>query len=119
MSLYRDALLIRGHASERHASTHHVLDPALVAVAAGALHELGEGQRPYSNLVSAAPKLRHDVMREELRVAPRHAHADVSHAQKPVESVEVLVMPDFHAYLILVSKSVLLSSFAVCGITSQ
>ncbi len=119
MSLYRDALLIWGHASERHASAHRVLGPALVAVAAGALHELGEGQRPYSNLVPAAPELRHDVMREELRVAPRHAHVDVSHAQKPVESVEVLVMPDFHAYLILVSKSVPLSSFAVCGISSQ
>ena len=70
MSLYRDALLIRGHAGERHASAHRVLGPALVAIAAGALHELGEGQRPYSNLVPAAPELRHDVMREELRVAP-------------------------------------------------
>ena len=31
------------------------------------------------------PELRHDVVREELRVAPRHVHVDVAHAQKPVE----------------------------------
>lgn len=54
-------------------------------VAVEDLHELGEGQRPHANLVPAPPEPRHDVMREELRVASRHAHVDVTHAQKPVE----------------------------------
>ena len=31
------------------------------------------------------PKLRHDVAREKLRVAPRHVHVDVAHVQEPVE----------------------------------
>ena len=79
-------LLVRVHRErERHAAVHRVLGPALVAVAVEALHELGEGQRPHAHLVPAPPELRHNVMREELRVAPRHVHVDVAHAQKPVE----------------------------------
>ena len=79
-------LLVCAHRGyERHTSVHRVLGPTLVAVAVKVLHELGEGQRPHADLVPTPPELRHDVMREELRVAPRHVHVDVAHAQKSVE----------------------------------
>lgn len=80
---------------EGHAAVHRVLGPALVAVAVEVLHDLGEGQRPHAHLVPTAPELRHEVVREELRVAPRHVHVDAAHATD--EPVEISVAPDFHA----------------------
>ena len=87
----------------------------MVAVAVEALHELEEGQRSHAYLVPAPPELRHDVMREELRVAPRHVHVDVAHAQKPVEhaiepgrSVRVLELLARDGVLGLVEEDVVL-----------
>ena len=119
-------LLVRAHRKrERHASVHRVLGPALVAIAIEALHELGEGQRSHAHLVPAPPELGHHVVREELRVAPRHVHVDVAHAQKPVEhaveperNVRALELLPRDGVLDLVEKDVVLL-VPVCDLRTQ
>ena len=79
-------LLVASHGQgERHAAEHHVFGPAVLDVAVVRLHELGERQGADADLVAAAAELGHHVGGQHLRVAARHVHVHVAHAQQPVE----------------------------------